>query len=311
MTGAIRGFGGKFRPGSVLLVLVVQCLALFGMASAGQAQSGGTAVPVIVPGIRADSSVAINQGRVTLSAFLTNDGGVIQRGLTWRVFKPSADGGAELVVSSRMPKPVLQLAPGRYIINAAFGRAYLTKVVNISAGDAKIEQFVINAGGLRVRAKLADDAPVPPGSVTYEIFSDDRDQNGKRRRILTKVKPDLVIRLNSGIYQIVSTIGDANAQVGAEVTVEAGKLTEATIVHDAAKVTFKLVRQAGGEALADTQWIVLSSNGNVVKETAGALPTHIFAPGTYTVSARWGAKLYTRSFAIKSGENVEVEVVIQ
>ena len=86
------------------------------------------------------------------------------------------------------------------------------------------------------------------------------------------MKPDVVIRLNAGIYRIVSTYGDANAQVEADVTVEAGKLSEATVSHSAARVTFKLVAREGGEALPDTQWTVQTADGEVVKRSVGALP---------------------------------------
>ncbi len=74
--------------------------------------------------------------------------------------------------------------------------------------------------------------------------------------MLIHAKPNVIIRLNAGIYHIVSTYGDANAKVEADVNVEAGKLTEATVSHSAARVTFKLVTRIGGEALPDTQWTV-------------------------------------------------------
>ncbi|MCK9912438.1 hypothetical protein MXD81_25005, partial [Microbacteriaceae bacterium K1510] len=83
-------------------------------------------------------------------------------------------------------------------------------------------------------------------------------------------------------YRIVSRYGDANAKVEADVTVEAGKLTEATISHSAARVTFKLVTRIGGEALPDTQWTVQTPDGQMVLQSIGALPTHILAPGTYS-----------------------------
>ena len=52
---------------------------------------------------------------------------------------------------------------------------------------------------------------VPPGLLAHEL-----------------------VRLNAGIYRIVSTYGDANATVEADVTVEAGKLSEASVTHSAA-----------------------------------------------------------------------------
>ena len=125
--------------------------------------------------------------------------------------------------------------------------------------------------------------PVTDKAVSYEIYSDERDQYGQRTKVMSAAKPGLVIRLNAGIYNVVGTYGDANAIARADVTVEAGKLTEATLTHAAAKVTFKLVARPGGDAIADTQWNVANAQGEVVKESVGALPTHVFAPGSYTL----------------------------
>ena len=128
---------------------------------------------------------------------------------------------------------------------------------------------------------------------------------------MSGAKPGVIIRLNSGIYHIVSTYGDANAHVRADVTVEAGKLTEAVVTHAAAKVTFKLVTRAGGEALADTQWSILNSEGDVIKESVGALPTHTLAPGKYTCTARSGGRVFRRDFSVEQSQATEVEVVMQ
>lgn len=249
-------------------------------------------------------------GEITLTALLSDEGQRIKRGLVWRVFK-LVDGANQLVLSSRLANPTFKLPSGGYAVNVSYGRAYLTRTVTVKPGLKTDEQFVINAGGLRVYARLSNGEAPPAGSVSYDIYSDEREQDGSRRTILTGIRPGVVVRLNSGIYQLKSQLGDANATISAEVTVEAGKLTEATFVHDAGKVTFKLVRQAGGEAISDVSWVILGANGEVVKETAGALPSHLLAPGTYTVSARWLGKLYTRQFSLKTGDNVEVEVELR
>jgi hypothetical protein len=94
------------------------------------------------------------------------------------------------------------------------------------------------------------------------------------------------------------------------VTVEPGKVTEATIKQTGSKTTFKLVQSLGGEALADTKWTILTSAGDVVKENAGALPTHILSPGSYAVVADHAGSSYTRKFSIEPGEAKQVEVVV-
>lgn len=259
---------------------------------------------------RGGDAASASQAQVRLIALLTSDGQQIDEGIVWRIYQHTgpAEAKSKLVMEKREASPALKLQPGDYTINAAFGRANLTRKLSLKAGSSATEKFVLNAGGLRVNVSVSG-KPAAEGGVTYTVFSDDRDQFSGRNAVMTGAKPGLIIRLNAGIYHIVSTYGDANAKVEADVTVEAGKLTEAAVVHQAAKAAFKLVTRAGGEALPDTHWTIQSQAGEVVKESVGALPSHVLAPGTYTVLAKSAGRLFQRAFTVKDGEMVNVEVL--
>ena len=253
-------------------------------------------------------------GGLALIAQLKDQGAPIRSGLVWRIYQEKPDkktGKHKLVSIHKTAEPVMSLPAGTYLINAAYGRAFLTRKVSVKKGLNETEKFILNAGGLKISSVLANGNPVPENTVQFDIYSDERDQFGKRLQVLSKVRPGLVVRLNAGIYHIVSTYGDANAQSRADVSVEAGKLTETAIDHKAAKVTFKLVYQTGGEALADTTWSLLSATGKVIKKSAGALPTHFLAAGDYTLLAERGGKKYSQNFSILAGDRKQVEVVIQ
>lgn len=247
---------------------------------------------------------------IRLVALLTGDGQQIDEGLVWRIFQSSgATGKAKLVLESHEATPLVKLQPGNYTVNAAFGRANLTRKIAVKADGPPYEAFVLNAGGLRVDALVAG-APASPGAVTYSIYADDHDQFDNRSVVISGAKPNLIIRLNSGIYRIVSQYGDANAKIEADVTVEAGKLTEATVTHSGGKATFKLVTRSGGEAMPDTRWTIQTEDGEMVKESVGALPTHVLAPGKYIVTASSGGHLYKNRFEISDGDVKSVEVLM-
>ncbi len=247
---------------------------------------------------------------VKLVALLTADGQQIDQGLVWRIFQAADPGGkSKLVGEHREASPSVKLQPGDYTVNAAFGRANLTRKISVKPNTAGLEQFVLNAGGLRLKAYIGGQ-PVPQGVVTYAIFSDDRDQFANRTAVMSGAKPDLIIRLNAGIYRVVSTYGDTNAHVETDVTVEAGKLTETALAHAAGKATFKLVTRTGGEALPDTHWTILGIEGETIKDSVGALPTHFFAPGSYIVTARSGGRMFKSNFTIKDGDTATVEVMM-
>lgn len=248
---------------------------------------------------------------VTLAARLTEAGPTLDSGLIWRVFEAQSgsDGRHRLVATHRAATPTAALPPGEYLVNAAYGLSNLTRKIKVQAGRSLTETFILNAGGLRLKAALANGDPIPPNSVRYDIYADEADQFGNREKVLSNAKPGLIIRLNAGVYHVVSVYGDANAIVRTDLTVEPGRLTDATINHPAGRITFRLVLKPGGEALADTRWSVLTPGGDVVKESAGALPTHILAAGSYTVLARYGDATYSRDFTVETGDVKQIEVI--
>ena len=280
--------------------------------AAGRAHTGGNGNTTIIERNDAKGGGQAGGAQVKLVALLTADGQQIDQGLVWRVYLATADAAAKakLVAESREPSPSLKLQPGDYTINAAFGRANLTRKIAVKQGATLTEQFVLNAGGLRVNPSVAG-KPAPANAISYAIYSDDRDQFANRTAVMTGARPSLVIRLNAGIYHVVSTYGDANAKVEADVTVEAGKLTEASIVHTAGRANFKLVTRTGGEALPDTHWTIHAADGEIVKESVGALPTHMLAPGDYTVTAKAAGRAFKRQFTLKDGDITSVEVMME
>lgn len=255
---------------------------------------------------------AVETAEVHMVARLTADGEEIEDGLVWRVYwHPPGDASrSTLITTKRDARPVFKLRAGDYLVNASLGRAHITRRIVVKGGDAKpaTEEFVLNAGGLRVKALVAG-AEAANNAVSYAIYSD-RDQTDTRKLLLSATRPNLTIRLNAGIYHIVSTYGDCNAVVESDVTVEAGKLTEAIVTHSAAKATFKLVQRPGGEALPDTQWTIQSPQGDEIKESVGALPTHILAPGNYTVIAKSQGRQFQRDITLANGETAQVELVM-
>jgi hypothetical protein len=252
------------------------------------------------------------QPHVQLQALVTENGAPIDQGIVWRIYEaaPGADGRHKLLQTVRESTPTLKLAPGSYLINAAYGRANVTRLVAVKPGEAHQESFVLNVGGIRLTATLANGAAIPETAVRYDVYGDARDQLGNRTRILSGIKPGLIVRLNSGLYHVVSTYGDANATERADVTVEAGKLTDVKVKHLGSRVTLKLVARQGGEAIADVRWQVLTDKGALVRESAGALPTHILQPGNYTAIAIQGERKFTQGFTVEPGEARQVEVVI-
>lgn len=249
-------------------------------------------------------------GEVTLEAKLTEDAPELTRGLVWRVFKPepAADGKLPLVAQGQGGTSAFSLEPGSYLVHAAFGRAGATKRITVGATPSR-ETFVLDAGGLKLDAILSGGVRIPPAKLRFSIYEAAEDPDGDRALIIPNVSPNTVVRLNAGTYHVVSTYGAVNAVIRSDIRVEAGKLTEATVEHRAAQLTMKLVRDAGGEAIADTSWSVLTGSGDPVRENVGAFASMVLAEGDYTVIAKNRERIYQRDFTVVAGRNQDVEVI--
>ncbi|MFN3765370.1 MAG: hypothetical protein ACK4R3_07360 [Aliihoeflea sp.] len=248
-------------------------------------------------------------GSLTLSAKLTGDGEAIERGMVWRVFRPDPgpDGKLPLIATAQGGTSNFELDPGSYLVHATFGRAGATKRITIGP-NAREEQFVLDAGGLKLDAVLAGGG-IPSDKLRFSIYEGAGDAAGERALIVPNVSPQAVVRLNSGTYHVVSTYGNVNAVIRSDIRVEAGQLTEATVEHKAAEITLKLVREAGGEAIADTSWAVLTDSGDIVRESVGAFASMVLAEGEYVAVARNRERLYQREFRVIAGRNSDVEVI--
>ncbi len=250
---------------------------------------------------------------VRLEARLTTNSAPMQYGLTWRIFKsiPGADGKLPMLAAAEGGSSSFELAPGDYFVNVAFGRAGTTKRLKISPTDTPETQIlVLDAGGLILNAVSGPDMRIPVNELSFSIYSSDIREDGERGLVMENVRPNEIVRLNTGTYHVVSDYGEVNAVIRADIQVQAAKLTLATIQHKAAKISLKLVSGKGGEAIADTAWSILTGSGDIVHESVGAFPAMVLAEGKYTAIARNKTKLYQRDFVVQAGVNAEVEVLL-
>jgi hypothetical protein len=313
------GFNASMIEGiSRLLPIALGAALLAVPVSLARAQDQGDLGKLKLPGMsnyanpRHEGPLATaGGGEITLSAQLTDKGADITRGMVWRVFRPNADehGKLPLVASAHGGTAKFDLEPGSYLVHAAYGRAGATKRITVGK-EARHEALVLDAGGLELDAVLSGGARIPREKLRFSIYEGQAapgDDDGIL--IIPNVQPSTVVRLNAGTYHIVSTYGGGNADIRCFIRVQAGKLTVATVEHRAAEVTMKLVREARGEAIADTSWSVLNESGDAIKETVGAFAPMVLAEGSYTVIAKNRDRIYQKDFAVEAGKNKEVEVI--
>lgn len=249
----------------------------------------------------------LTSGVVSFQATYSGTGKPVRHAVEWRIYAISQN-EPMLVASSKDPTPAIALPPGDYVVHLAQGLASATKRFTMTVAPLT-ERVTLSAGGLVLRAKLAE-APIAPQRQSVSVYIPaPNDSEGKL--VTNALKPGEVLRLPEGTYHVVSTYAGSNSVVRADIIVQSGRVIEATMNHRAATVTLKLVRQVGGVALANTAWTVQTPGGDVIREALGAFPTLELAEGEYDVIARNDGREYKDKMKVVSGVNRDHEVVMR
>ncbi|MDQ0513358.1 hypothetical protein [Ancylobacter amanitiformis] len=293
--------------------------------TAGRASPGGAAPNVggsklpqtALPGVPLGDPHTIlpqpppGKAAIGMSARFGQKDPLVPSGLVWRVFadQPEASGAYPLVAEATDPAPVFFLSPGGYVVHVSYGLASVARRIAVG-GESRREQIIIPAGGVQLHADVLD-KPIPSQKVSFDIFEGSflQGRTSSRPFFRGANAGDLVV-LPAGDYYVVSTYGDGNAVIQADLTVSPGKVTDATLHHRAAELSFRLASSAGGAPMQDVQWSVLSPGGDAVKESANAQPVFMLTEGQYTAVARQDGKTYSKDFSVEAGVNAPLEVLV-
>jgi hypothetical protein len=266
--------------------------------------------PQLAPSAQAvQQQIPSGQASLAVSARFGGGAGPITSGLMWRVYpaKPDATRAYRPIKEDRSANPVFSLPSGDYVVHVSFGMASAAKAVSLRSESAR-EVFELAAGGMRLEGRVAD-VRIAAGQISFDIYRGSQFDTGDRQPLSTGITAGEVVVLSEGTYYIVSNYGDSNAVVRSDIRVQAGKLTDVAISHRAAAITLKLAAKGGGDALANTEWTVLTPGGDVVKESTGAFPKVILAEGEYRAIARNEGRTYERNFKVTTGVDGEIEVL--
>ena len=266
-----------------------------------------TTTPAASQATEAIAAVTSVPQAVTLTAHITPEGAPIPDGLVWRIFEGTAAGNGEMALMAKSDKGVaeVELPPGEYVVHVAYGRAQTSEPMSVVPGPNAFD-FVLNAGALRLNSSVTGDIPIPASMLTFDIFTG---EDATRVMVAERLLPNEIVTLNAGTYHIVSHFGSVNAVVRADLRVEPGQLTDATLYHHASQVAFKLVSEAGGEAIADVEWTVKTAEGETIFSDLGAFPSTVLAEGDYLVFAKQGEQVFNREFQVSPGSAREIEVL--
>ncbi|UNF30002.1 carboxypeptidase regulatory-like domain-containing protein [Bartonella krasnovii] len=291
------------------VVLTLLIWSHYAFCEEGVDQQQGSSRSFILKPQEQEKGSLESQAQLILNARLTNSRQDIEKGLVWRVYAPilGIDNKLPLVATHKGGSARFDLEPGSYLVHVSFGHMSAVRYIRLENGQSLVKNFYLEAGGLILNATLLN-GEINEKELRFTIYEDEK-ENDDTGIILSNVKPQSVVRLKAGRYHVASHYGSINATVRSDIQVEAGKITEVTLEHQAAQIVLKLVRQEGGEALADTSWSLANDSGDIVYETVGAYVSLVLAEGEYIAIAKNKDKIYQKVFSVVSGHDEDISVV--
>jgi hypothetical protein len=233
------------------------------------------------------------QEHITLTARLSEDGGLIQQPIDWTV----RDADGEVIVASIEPFIDFAARPGEYRIEARYGTMNVIRDLSLPEGQTLGVTFILNAGGLRVLSKVAGlgQVGVPQMATVYAM-------NGfaTGKLVATSYVPGEVLRVPAGTYRIEGRYEPGNAVALAEVTVKAGRMSAVEIGHHAGLVHF--------QAPQDVAWAITDAKGEALPELFGSEAQAVLKPGRYVVRTEIDGIAHMREFAVEDGQATEIVI---
>jgi hypothetical protein len=204
-----RAVGGPALGAPALGAFLMAGLAIGGPAGAQVSPPLATPPPA-APSLPTPGSPAPNppaapkppdKAVLSLSAVFAGEPKPIRSGLEWRIYQDL--GGGEplaLVSKAAAPAPSFTLAPGAYVVHAAFGFAGVSKRLQIGAGGLA-ERVAISAGALRLGGAIGG-VPIPGPRLSFAVFVPIG--NNPEGRLVLGRQGRRPLRLPEGTYHVVS-----------------------------------------------------------------------------------------------------------
>ena len=193
-------------------------------------------------------TVVLNIGQVRFDASLKAGGEPFKWDLGWTVFglKQDLAGKRKKLAGFWRKKSgsVFWLPAGKWRVEGILADARYVRVVkeiSVEAGGGEAHAFNLNAGLVRLDAKLSEGGAPYKGSLGWTVFADKTDLSGKRKKIagFWRVKSGKIYVLPAGRWHIHGTLPD-HRQVKTDYKLEVAPAGEElhTIVLNAGTVRF-------------------------------------------------------------------------
>jgi hypothetical protein len=277
----------------VALLFSLLAIAAAAPVHAGLTVDGEVSRAAIVTGsvrplsVRHELRIAMTrQGteNIELAARLSEDGDIITLPIAWSIRR-----SGETIFRDNSPVVDRVIAPGDYVVEAAYGTVRVAQSVTVLAGQSIGLTLILNVGGMRALAMVKDLPPIEGIASSYDIYDE------TSGRLISRIQEaGEVIRLRSGKYLVESRLLPGNTLARSNIVVKPGILSSLEIRHEAGVAAIDLADHV--------PWTIRDLSTGWTASGEGRQDAVVLAPGIYEFETGSPERQRLVSFTITAGE---------
>lgn len=250
-----------------------------------------------------------------LTGVLKEGGPAIDKDISWKILETKADleGQHKQIAYEIGPSRVFHLPSGRYLVNAKYGDARVSREIEVKAEEAATQIIVFEAGQIRLSGILTQGGSAIEKDIVWKIYEPKTDLEGQRKQVAYEISPNRVFTLAAGRYLLEAKYGDALAKQ--EIEIKAGETSNQAIDFNAGQIRLSAALSEGGPAIAkDIVWKIYEAKADLEGQRKRAAyeiaPSRVFTlpAGHYLVEPNYGDAHIQREIEIKPGDGYALTI---
>ena len=268
----------------------------------------------IKPGQREELSLVFNAGLAVMSAKFADSGPAVKRGMRWDVYAAEKDisGKRRRINGNYDTSPTFILPEGRYHVVAKRGNAVRSSELQVTAGKRSELNINLSAGLLALSASLNENAEALKKGMRFDIYSVDKDLEGKRKRYNGSYDAQPNFTLPEGKFLVVAKNG--NARHEQEVEINAGKRAEVKMNLKAGRIRIDAKDAAGNPVTKGLRWDIYAAEKDIdgkrqrISGNSNKTPLFTLDEGNYLLVVKHNKSTTQQELAVKAGEQRQLTV---
>ncbi len=249
-----------------------------------------------------------------LRALIEGSNRPILRGLNWKVTRVGGADTEPAVYEGSAPRPAIETAPGKYIVEARLGLANTRQTVDVAEQGPTIVTIPLNAGRLQLSTRANKGGPTLD-NIFYKITVKPPGTSRAAKVLVVSQERTPEYHLAAGTYTISAQHG--LARIERNVTIHPGRTEQLALTLNVGRLRLLAIAGSDDRVLDQMLFLVYEDDPDAlggareVARSAADQPIFTLPAGSYRVVARRGRSETRARVTVQSGKTIAKRITLK